>query len=486
MKRHFSLAMAFCLFISQNVFAFQYLELRPEAIQALKSQGLGAVYNVKGSDGSIRRMRLVSYAPASHQHGLHVKMEPADNIILMDFASDDEFTFRPVAPAPSPLKAPSGSGTDLSFGLTRGLLAGVQVGIIESSGAQRRIDAAYARIDELERQMGEDFKSIEDAQVDLRRKAVLVTLKASNAPLALPAIAPQHNPSLGERLQWIFRKIDGSNGPIDFVSRDPKFVNEARAIEQSLSHAKIRDHVDQRFYALSRQALIDADRQSFLENPEDARFLLQVAQIGADVLVGLDPFTGTARSLYEAVFGENLVTGKPLEAGERALAALGVLTAGYLAYLVKTARAVQLLGVLAKKIAPATFKTFHFLRDFIIKTGNGVDLAAKKSESLRRVNLLSKVDPDWGLTRRHLNKHFFGESKYALRNIDPSGDVGRWMSQLSDLLQRPFTKTTKEGGLEIHGIFARTDGSGDYKMGVRLWPNPDGSFELITVLTKQD
>ena len=39
--------------------------------------------------------------------------------------------------------------------------------------------------------------------------------------------------------------------------------------------------------------------------------------------------------------------------------------------------------------------------------------------------------------------------------------------------------------LDIIRSFPRADGSGTFKMGVRLAPKPDGTFDLITVLTKQ-
>lgn len=41
------------------------------------------------------------------------------------------------------------------------------------------------------------------------------------------------------------------------------------------------------------------------------------------------------------------------------------------------------------------------------------------------------------------------------------------------------------GMIDIIGDFPRADGSGVFKLGVRLAPNADGTFDLVTILTKQ-
>lgn len=60
-----------------------------------------------------------------------------------------------------------------------------------------------------------------------------------------------------------------------------------------------------------------------------------------------------------------------------------------------------------------------------------------------------------------------------------------WAQHLAELIHSPVTGTTSNGMLDIIKSFPRADGSGTFKMGVRLAPKPDGTFYLITVLTKQ-
>jgi hypothetical protein len=85
----------------------------------------------------------------------------------------------------------------------------------------------------------------------------------------------------------------------------------------------------------------------------------------------------------------------------------------------------------------------------------------------------------------HLNKHMFGSSKHSLSKIDPGGNSEIWKGYMQELASRPVTSTTSNGMLDIIGSFPRTGGSGSFQFGIRLSPRSDGSFDLVTLLTKQ-
>lgn len=505
MKQLLSILIIFSLVFSPSAFAFQYVEQRPEAIQSIQSNGIGATYNFMGPDGGIRRMTVTGFESSSDGKGLVVRLDRADNVIIVNFDSEEEFSFRPVDPAakPSDLDTPpdtvsasssnsapqaSGSAIDfsslgagLSVGAGSGLMAGIQTGIIESTGYVQRIQEAYARIAELQAKMGADLARIEEARINLRNQAIVVMLKASDPTSIAELSAPSNGEAAKERIRYVVQNAAGSGDRIRWLSQDQEFLKRARSIESTLRNAHVRDEIDQTFHDISKRSLIEADRNSFLGNQDAADFLLSVAKESADILVGLDPFTGTARSLYEAITGENLITGVELSTAERVIATLGVVTAGYA---IKTSKTFQILENLSKKIAPKALKTLRAVSSFFRKTGHGFELVSE-ARALRKVNFRSSVDPSWGLTPTHLKKHFFGESKFALNKIDPAGNADTWMQNLTDLIQRPVNQKLENGALDIHGVFSKADGSGSYKMGVRLWPNEDGTFELITVLTKQ-
>lgn len=115
---------------------------------------------------------------------------------------------------------------------------------------------------------------------------------------------------------------------------------------------------------------------------------------------------------------------------------------------------------------------------------SGLNLGA--GVTTRKINWRPNADDtNWGLTSTHLNKHMFGNSKYSLSKIDPGGNADVWRGYMQDLASRPATGTTTNGMLDIIGTFPRTGGGGNFQFGIRLSPGSDGSFDLITLLTKQ-
>jgi hypothetical protein len=104
----------------------------------------------------------------------------------------------------------------------------------------------------------------------------------------------------------------------------------------------------------------------------------------------------------------------------------------------------------------------------------------------RVVNCAPKgVDPEWGMTAVHIDKHFLGPDALSLSQIDPGGNVETWLGHLRELSTRPPTKQLPNGIQDIRGKFPKASGSGSFKLGMRLSPKADGTFDLVTVLTSQ-
>lgn len=94
-------------------------------------------------------------------------------------------------------------------------------------------------------------------------------------------------------------------------------------------------------------------------------------------------------------------------------------------------------------------------------------------------------DPNWGLSRYHLDKHLFGSGKYSLRQIDPGGNTDVWFGYMQELAGRDATSTLKGGIEDIIGVFPKTGGGGTFRFGIRIAPHGDGSWDLVTLLTGQ-
>jgi len=92
---------------------------------------------------------------------------------------------------------------------------------------------------------------------------------------------------------------------------------------------------------------------------------------------------------------------------------------------------------------------------------------------------------DWGFTDFHIDKHFFGSGSYSLSRIDPQGGFETWLTHLQLLSRRPITTLRSNGMQDIIGRFEKADGSGRFRLGLRLMAKDDGTFNLVTVLTGQ-
>jgi len=104
----------------------------------------------------------------------------------------------------------------------------------------------------------------------------------------------------------------------------------------------------------------------------------------------------------------------------------------------------------------------------------------------RRINFRPHAaDPDWGLTKRHIDKHLFGTSKYSLKFVDPTGTTDTWLGYIQDLASRRPTAVLRNGIEDTVGVFPRSDGNGTFLLGIRLSTKSNGSFDLVTLLTRQ-
>ncbi|MEQ1665293.1 MAG: pre-toxin TG domain-containing protein, partial [Bdellovibrionales bacterium] len=371
---------------------------------------------------------------------------------------------------------------DFSVGISSGLMAGLQYALITDSKENQEISKAYEQIDQFKNSIGKKWEAVERAQIDLKSQLITVDLAVDERLQA---------PKIKSLSRIDFNNFDVRNltnpdtidlNKITWLSKDSEFINRAEGIRTVLKSVRVKDSIGRKYFDISKTALVEADKASFFENKEQADFLLDLARTSADVLVGLDPFTGFARSLYETITGENLITGNELSGGERVLAALGVVTAGYT---INALRLTKYIWPLAQKMGARTIKTFGAIATFLNRTGQEFELVGKGS-LVRKINLRSEIDAGWGLTPKHLYKHLFGEGELSLRKIDPGGNPDKWMIDIMDVIQRPVKSVTSNGKLDIWHYYQKSDGSGLYKLGVRLHPNADNSFDLITFLTKQN
>jgi hypothetical protein len=166
------------------------------------------------------------------------------------------------------------------------------------------------------------------------------------------------------------------------------------------------------------------------------------------------------------VFGRDINTGTPVGPGGRAVSALGLIPFGKLAKFGK-------LASLGTDAAGAATKV-----DGVLVEGAGSATRVIRYQP-------GALDPRWGLTRRHMDKHLTGTGPHSLRQIDPDGQMDLWRGYMQDLASRPPTAHLNNDVQDIVGTFPKADGSGEFRFGIRVAPNADGEWDLVTLLTRQ-
>lgn len=463
--------------------AGSYIETRPEYIDSLR---VGQQHDILWAPtGQHHRIEIVGIENDSATDGIRVHFKHT-GILITNF-SDEKIEFTPdpideVITSTAPRKVKSAAGSvALTTGAGAAGIAGVQYLLIEDSSVKRKIDAAYRRINELREQMGYMWEQVESGYISLRDDIVAVNTKVVSRTSDYGLQRIQISTGAGREVYAVADRTHADLRNLEWLSEDQEFAERANLIRAQLLTARLDSPLKRNFYEISKTSLIHADRTSFVGDKEGADFLLDIAQKSADVLVGLDPFTGFARNIYETFTGKNLITGLELTEAERVLAAIGVITGGAVA---AAAKAYRLLAPIAKKIAPRAIRTFQAVRQFLSRTGNGFELVGGGTE-VRKIHLRSPANSKWGFRPDHLNKHFFGYGRHSLSIIDPKGNPDIWMSNILDTVQRAPTKVHRGGIIDILHTYEKADKSGVYKLGVRLHQRPDKSYDLVTILTDQ-
>lgn len=156
--------------------------------------------------------------------------------------------------------------------------------------------------------------------------------EVQNAP---PPVQPQEHLRryVQERELQGLEKYRQTRDPDDLYvpwrSQDPNIKTQLGEVYYILRTAQPENQQQAELALLGLEGVRLADESAAGGDTEDAAFYFSVARATADILVGVDPVTGTLRSVYEAVTGINFVTNEALSPCERGIAVFGVITLGY-------------------------------------------------------------------------------------------------------------------------------------------------------------
>lgn len=345
-----------------------------------------------------------------------------------------------------------------------------------------QIEQVYEKMAKFQELNRDSFEEIQQIQIKVKGSVIQlgVTLKSFDTDFNLP--------DLGAGKFKVVPNILGSNTyasqlgvkGYQWLSQNTEFKVSAEQIRAQLINSEIDTDIDQIYFNIASLSLIEADEWSAIGADDESDALLKTSQAAADVLVGWDPYTGIARSLYEFTTGVNPFTGKNLTSFERFASGLGLLSFGVAG---KLPLIFKVLKPLAAKLGSATSATMMGVSGIINKAGQGA------LQTNRTINFLSKQNPKWGLTMTHTLKHFnlIDDSPFSMTRIDPKGNINIWVNHVMEISQLPPTRTWTERGqrfLEIRAKVPKTGSDEMMNLGVRLAEQADGSFDLVTILTK--
>jgi hypothetical protein len=151
--------------------------------------------------------------------------------------------------------------------------------------------------------------AVQDFTIQLKQEAQAGAAAASAANAALQMVPPK----IPVPTTSLY------NAPV-YETADPAFVKRADPIKEALNSTPIYSPGYGEVRKVGNAALVAASKSWSRREFAISETQLKIAKGAADLLLGLDPLTGFARSGYELFYGKNLVTGEKLATWQRVIA----------------------------------------------------------------------------------------------------------------------------------------------------------------------
>ena len=210
-------------------------------------------------------------------------------------------------------------------------------------GVAAEVATDHARVERIERLR----KEVQALNVALENQSKAYADEGA----AFAAAISQRGVSLNEALKNVAQlpainsvtpTLSRTNSKLLYRTRDPFFALRLSRLEARISSGSARLPADLQDTGIAAIRLADIEHSRGHVNTAES--FVRIAKVIADVGLGLDPITGTARGLYELVTGKNLVTGETLSSFERGLSLLNVASLGSFGTIEEATRGVAMLG----------------------------------------------------------------------------------------------------------------------------------------------
>ena len=116
--------------------------------------------------------------------------------------------------------------------------------------------------------------------------------------------------------------------PYEFTSPEGEFLEKNKAVYEKLRNANPSHEQGILAREVGLSAVEVADEEFANGNEPEAETAFQIAEAMSDIALGVMPYIGTGKDIYELVTGKHLLTGRDLTIFERSMSGVGIALAG--------------------------------------------------------------------------------------------------------------------------------------------------------------
>ncbi len=114
----------------------------------------------------------------------------------------------------------------------------------------------------------------------------------------------------------------------EFKSPEGEFLDKAKALYTKLYNASPVHAQGINARSIGLVAVETADEEYVAGNKDEAQIAYHVGEIMSDITLGIMPYIGVGKDIYEALTGKHLLTGRTLTNFERSLSVMGIALSG--------------------------------------------------------------------------------------------------------------------------------------------------------------
>ena len=113
-----------------------------------------------------------------------------------------------------------------------------------------------------------------------------------------------------------------------FTSPESEFLDKLKTLYQKLKESNPYHEQGVLARTIGLKAVEISDQENSKGNIEEAQFSYEVAETMSDIALGVMPYVGTGKDIYELFTGKHLLTGRSLSSFEMSMSLVGILLSG--------------------------------------------------------------------------------------------------------------------------------------------------------------